>query len=210
MGSDTGYIESKGSMKKTWPAPERNAPPILEVLERILPSPGFTLEVASGTGQHAAHFCAALPEIRWQPTDVDETAIPSIDAWRVESGLDNFLPAVLLDVSSKDWPVDQADSIFCSNMVHISPWESTLGLFRGAERILRPGGLVVIYGPFLERDVETTESNLKFDESLKERNPAWALRYLHDVEAVANEHGFELIERVPMPANNITVVFRRE
>ncbi len=195
-------------MKKIWPAPQRNAAVITSVLDRVLP-PGLTLEIASGTGQHAAHFCAALPKVQWQPSDYDASALPSIDAWRLETGLANFLPAVQIDVGEDPWPVLEADAIFCANMIHISPWDRCLGLFRGAGRLLSTGGVLVLYGPFRERDVETAQSNENFDESLKSRNPEWGLRYLHDVEAAANECGLQLEERVVMPANNLCAVFRR-
>ncbi len=195
-------------MKKTWPAPQRNAAAITSVLDRVLPA-GLTLEIASGTGQHAAHFCAALPRVQWQPSDYDASALPGIDAWRVETGLANFLPAVQLDVGEDEWPVHEAGAVFCANMIHISPWESCLGLFRGAGRLLISGGVLVLYGPFREQDVETAQSNENFDESLQSRNPEWGLRYLHDVEAVANECGLQLEERVAMPANNLCAVFRR-
>lgn len=197
-------------MKQTWPAPQRNAAAILEVLQRVLPSPGLTLEIASGSGQHAAHFCEALPEIQWQPSDYDESVLPSIDAWGEDNTHGNFRRAVHLDVSQEIWPVAAADAIYCSNMIHISPWECTGGLFRGAGRVLPAGGVVLLYGPFLESAVETTESNLQFDASLKSRNPEWGLRHLDDVAAVANAHGLVLEERVAMPANNLCVLFRRQ
>lgn len=196
-------------MKKVWPAAQRNAAHILEILERVLPTPGLTLEIASGTGQHAAHFAQAMPSIRWQPTEYDQTSLPSIDAWREESGLENFLPAAHLDVMSDVWPVSAADSVFCANMIHIAPWACCLGLFEGAGRVTSDGGLLVLYGPFLESDVETTESNLGFDASLRSRNPEWGIRHLDEVEAVANRAGFVLEERVSMPANNLCLMFRR-
>ena len=196
-------------MKKVWPAAQRNAAHILEILERVLPTPGLTLEIASGTGQHAAHFAQAMPSIRWQATEYDQTSLPSIDAWREESGLENFLPAAHLDVTSDVWPVNAADSVFCANMIHIAPWACCLGLFEGAARVISDGGLVVLYGPFLESDVQTTESNQGFDASLRSRNPEWGIRHLDDVAAVANREGFVLEERVSMPANNLCLMFRR-
>ncbi len=196
-------------MKKVWPAPQRNAAPILEVLERVLPNPGLTIEIASGSGQHAAHFCKAMSGIRWLPTDYDPSAIPSIDAWREESGLENFLPAKHLDVTADVWPLERADSLFCANMIHISPWASCLGLFRGAGRVLRPGGIAVLYGPFLEQEVETAASNRQFDASLRSRNPDWAIRDLGEVCDVAKSSGLEFQERIAMPANNLCVVFER-
>lgn len=197
-------------MKKLWPAPQRNAAPILEVLKRVLPRPGLTLEIASGSGQHAAHFCEALSDLRWQPTDYDGTAIPSIDAWREDSGLENFLPALHLDVTAEEWPVEVVDSIFCANMIHISPWASCLGLFRGASRVLRPNGVLALYGPFIEQDIETSSSNMHFDASLRSRNPDWAIRDLGEVKDVATSEGLVFLERITMPANNLCLVFKRE
>lgn len=197
-------------MKKLWPAPQRNAAPILEVLKRVLPRPGLTLEIASGSGQHAAHFCESLSELRWQPTDYDPTAIPSIDAWREDSGLENFLPALHLDVTSDAWPVEEVDSIFCANMIHISPWTSCLGLFRGASRVLRSNGVLALYGPFIEQDVETSASNMQFDASLRSRNSDWAIRDLGEVKDVATSEGLVFQERIAMPANNLCVVFKRQ
>ncbi len=196
-------------MKKTWPAPQRNAAHILEILKRVLPTPGLTIEVASGSGQHAEYFTRAMPGVKWQPTDFDPTSLPSIDAWRVESGAENFLPAAFLDVSTDTWPLEHADALFCANMIHIAPWECCLGLFRGAGRILSAGGVAVLYGPFIESDVETAESNLGFDVSLRSRNPEWGIRDLDEVVTVAKREGLELEERVSMPANNLCLVFRR-
>ncbi|MCP4445210.1 MAG: DUF938 domain-containing protein [Myxococcales bacterium] len=197
-------------MKQIWSAPQRNAAPILEVLRKVLPAPGLALEIASGSGQHAAHFCKAMPAVRWQPSDIDESVLPSIDAWRAESGMDNFLPSVLLDVSADEWAVDAVDAIFCANMIHISPWESCLGLFRGAGRLLPQGGAMILYGPFIENDVETGESNLRFDKSLKSRNATWGLRQLEEVKAAARAEGLVFDERIQMPANNLCAIFRRE
>lgn len=196
-------------MKQTWPAPQRNAAAILDVLERVLPNPGLTIEIASGSGQHAEHFCRALPNVRWQPTDYDATVLPSIDAWREESGLKNFLPAARLDVTSDAWPVDEADAVFCANMIHISPWECCLGLFRGAGRVLSEGGIAVLYGPFIEAELETAPSNANFDASLRSRDPSWGIRHLDEVAKVAKGEGMTLQERIAMPANNLCVVFSR-
>ncbi|MCK6504043.1 class I SAM-dependent methyltransferase [Myxococcota bacterium] len=195
-------------MKQHAPAAERNRDPILAVLRRVLPArPGaLVLEVASGSGQHAVHFAAALPHLRWQPSDQDPVARDSVAAWRAEAGLDNLLPPLSLDVRGP-WPVQAADAIFCANMIHISPWDCTLALLSGAAAVLPPGSPLVLYGPYRRGGAHTAPSNAAFDASLRARDPSWGVR---DLEAVvAQARGFALDEVVEMPANNLTVVLRR-
>ena len=192
------------------PAADRNKAPILEVLRRVLPPRAAVLEIAAGTGQHAAHFAAAMPGWRWQPTDGDPRALASIDAWC--AGLDNVLPALALDVLAAHWPVPEAafDAVYCANMIHISPWASCAALMRGAARHLRPGGLLVTYGPYLVDGEPVAPGNLAFDADLRARDPAWGLRRLADVAGEAAATGLRLRERVAMPANNLTLVFARD
>jgi SAM-dependent methyltransferase len=197
-------------VKKTWPAAARNAEPIAEVLQRLLKRPSSVLEIASGTGQHAAHFCQAMPDVRWQPSDCDPEALPSIEGWRAESGLANFMEPLLLDVGGAQWPEATYDFIFCANMIHISPWGSCLGLLEGGSGVLRSGGALLLYGPFHVADTETAPSNDAFDQSLRSRNPEWGVRALEEVEAAGREHGLRLEERISMPANNLIVVLRRD
>ncbi|MBL8276545.1 MAG: DUF938 domain-containing protein [Pelomonas sp.] len=191
------------------PASERNAAPILAELRRVLPAQGVMLEIASGTGQHAATFGAALPGWQWQPTDFDAGALPSIAAWC--EGRPNVRPPLQLDVLSAPWPAvpEQVDAMFCANMIHIAPWACTDGLMRGAARHLAPHGLLLTYGPYFEDDMETAPSNLAFDADLQRRNPSWGVRRLADVAAVAARHGLMLRERVAMPANNLLLVWQR-
>jgi hypothetical protein len=191
------------------PAAERNAAPILTQLRRLLPARGLMLEVASGTGQHAACFSAALPDWQWQPTDFDADALPSIADWCAD--LPNVRSPQRLDVLDAAWAGVPAtvDAMYCANMIHIAPWACTEGLMRGAGRHLAPQGVLLTYGPYLEADVATAPSNLAFDEDLKHRNPAWGLRHLADVAAVARAHGLLLAERVAMPANNLLLAWRR-
>jgi Protein of unknown function (DUF938) len=191
------------------PAAERNGPPILAELQRLLPSTGVMLEIASGTGQHAAFFSAGLPGWQWQPSDVDAAALPSIAAW--SEGLANVRPPITLDVLATEWPSvpAQVDAIYCANMIHIAPWECTAGLMRGAARHLAPQGWLFTYGPYLEDGVATAPSNLAFDASLKTRNPAWGLRRLVDVAAAAGACGLVLRERMEMPANNLLLAWSR-
>lgn len=195
--------------KQHAPATTRNREPILAVLDRVLPDTGLVLEIASGTGEHAAYFAPQLRGVIWQPTDVDPAALDSIAAWTAELGVPNIRAPLLLDVTAPSWPVESADAIFCANMIHIAPWEATLGLVRGAGRILPAGGLLVLYGPFMIDHRHTAPSNAAFDESLRSRNAAWGVRDLGDVAEAAGAHGLALLERVEMPANNFIVVFER-
>jgi hypothetical protein len=192
------------------PSTARNRQPILEVVRARLPAKGLVLEIASGTGEHAAYFAAALPALSWQTSDADFEALESCEAWRGFLGLPNLKPPLTLDAADPNgWPVVQADAMICCNMIHISPWASAKGLMAGAGRVLPLGAPLFLYGPFLEDDVATAPSNLAFDESLKARNPAWGIRRVADVAALAADHGLELAERVEMPANNLTLVFRK-
>jgi len=192
-----------------FPATRRNREPIFEVLAAQLPPTGVVLEIASGSGQHAAAFAPRLPKHTWQPTDFDPTHVASINAWRDAVGSDNLLPALQLDASADTWPVTAAAAIFSANMVHIAPWAACEGLFRGAERILSAGGRLLLYGPFVQQGVTTAPSNTTFDESLRSRDPSWGVRHLDDVEALAQQHGLSLSGVVRMPANNLTVIFDR-
>lgn len=191
------------------PAAERNRGPILDVLRRVLPARGTVLEIASGTGQHVAHFASALPALAWQPSDRDDEGFASIVAWCAHAGATNALPPVLLEVTREPWPVATVDAIFCANMIHIAPWEACLGLLRGAGRHLSPEGVLVLYGPYAIGGVHTAPSNAAFDVDLRARDPRWGVRDLGEVAQVARENSLALDERVAMPANNQTLVFRR-
>lgn len=189
------------------PATERNRTPILEVLRRTLPPQGLVLEVASGTGQHAAAFAEALPGVIWQPSDPDPALRDSIRAWAAAATLPNLREPLDLDAASAGWPIRSADAVVCINMIHIAPWDAALGLFAGAERLLPAGGPLLLYGPFQRGGRHTAPSNAAFDADLKARNPAWGVRDLDAVERAAA--GFTLAEVAEMPANNLTVVLRR-
>lgn len=189
------------------PAAARNRDPLLDVLRSVLPEEGLVLEIASGTGEHAVHFAAALPSLTWQPTDPDGGARASIDAWARQSGLKNIRPALPLDASAWPWTIQAADAILCVNMIHIAPWTATLGLLRGACELLPPAAPLILYGPFLRASVQTAPSNLDFDADLRRRNPEWGIRSLEEVAKAAR--GFSLERVVEMPANNLTVIFRR-
>ncbi len=195
--------------RRSAPHVARNAGPIAEVLHRILPARGLVLEIASGSGEHALHFAREFPKLLFQPSDPEPAALRSIEAWRTEEGLFNLLPPVALDARAAEWPVAAADAILCINMVHISPWSATQGLMRGAGRLLAQSAPLYLYGAYRQAGVETAPSNEAFDESLRARDPAWGVRDLEEVVAEAEKNGLRLDEAVPMPANNLSVVFRR-
>lgn len=197
--------------KRSAPATERNREPIAGVLARELPPQGRVLEIASGTGEHAVFFAERFPALHWQPTDPSDEALASIAAYRTEYAGDNLAAPLLLDAAAPaSWPVEAADAILCINMVHISPWSATEGLFAGAAQILgSEGGPLILYGPYLEAGVETAPSNIEFDASLKARDPRWGLRDAAAVDAVAADHGFARTARYGLPANNIMLVYRR-
>ena len=197
-------------MKRYAPAAGRNVLPIGDVLAEELPESGLVLEIASGSGEHALAFARRFPTLDWQPSDPDPEAIASIAAWREEDGPDNLQSPVKLDAAAEDWPVASAAAVLCINMIHISPWSATEGLVRHAAAVLDAGNPLILYGPFLEDDVETAPSNIAFDESLKARNPAWGLRDLSAVDRLARASGFNRTERYPMPANNLTLVYRQQ
>jgi SAM-dependent methyltransferase len=199
--------QGQGDGKQHAPATLRNREPILAVLQRVLPQTGLVLEIASGTGEHATWVAPQLPGITWQPSDADPQMRASIAAWTAERGATNVLPPIVLDVTMDPWPIDRAAAIFCANMIHIAPWTATEGLMRGAGRVLSPGGRLVLYGPFMIGGAHTAPSNAAFDQSLRGRNPAWGVRDLDAVSAVAASHGLRLVETIEMPANNLSVVF---
>lgn len=193
------------------PSAARNRDPIWSVLQHHLPAEGVVLEIASGSGEHAVHFAQrANPALIFQPSDADARARASIDAWVAAAGLPNLRPALALDVTAEAWPIARADAVLCFNMIHIAPWEAAIGLMRGAARILPPGGVLFLYGPFKREGRHTAPSNEAFDRDfLKARNPAWGVRDLEAVAACASESGFGPPQIEEMPANNLCVIFRR-
>lgn len=211
MASSPPWMPSDGGSddKRHAPATLRNRDAIAAVLGEWLPATGTVLEVASGSGEHIVHFAATFPALDWQPSDPDPAGLVSIAAWCAEAGLANIAPPLALDASADDWPIAHADAILCINMVHISPWAATLGLFSGAARLLAPGAPLVLYGPYIEPDVPTADSNIAFDASLRARDPAWGLRQIDDVKASATAAGLAFAERRTMPANNLMLLFRR-
>ena len=210
MASSPPWMPSDGGSedKRHAPATVRNREAIAAVLE-WLPATGTVLEVASGSGEHVVHFAATFPALNWQPSDPDPAGLVSIAAWCADAGLANITQPLALDASADDWPIGHADAILCINMVHISPWAATLGLLAGATRLLPSAAPLILYGPYVEPDVPTADSNLAFDSSLRARDPAWGLRRTDDVKAVAAAAGLTFAERRAMPANNLMLLFRR-
>ena len=190
------------------PAAARNRDPLADALRPILPATGCVLEVASGTGEHAVHFARRFPELTWRPSDADEDALASIEAWRAARPSPNLRAAVRLDVR-RPWPIGRADAALAVNLLHISPWAATEALVAGAAAVLPPGGPLIVYGPFWQDGVEPAPSNLAFDETLRARDPAWGVRRLADVTTCAQAAGLRLATVTPMPANNLLVAWRR-
>ena len=202
-------MSSSTDPRRFAPATERNRAPIVAVLERILPTQGIVLEIASGSGEHIVHFAAALPGRRWQPSDPDPEARASIAAWTALSGRSDIAPPLELDASAPSWPIARADAVLAINMVHISPWAATLGLIAGAARLLESGAPLYLYGPYRRDGHEFAPSNQAFDRNLRQRNPDWGVRRLEEVADAAFAAGLDLAEIIEMPANNLSVVFRR-
>jgi len=191
--------------RRSAPAALRNREPIADVLRDWLPDSGTVLEIASGTGEHAAYFAERFPALNWQPSDADEGALASIAAWREASGLPNLRAPILLDAAGA-WPEVEAVAVLCINMVHISHWAATLGLLDAAARTLPVGGPLIFYGPWLADDVDTAPSNLEFDVQLRSRNPEWGIRPVEKLASAAAERGLQLVDRRAMPANNVMLL----
>lgn len=205
-----GTAPDPSSVARRSPSTARNRGPILEVLKTVLPAHGEVLEIAGGSGEHAAFFAAALPGLTWWPTDPDPEALASISAWRDVAGLANLAPPRPLDAARPEsWPDGRYDAVVNINMLHITPWPTAAGLMAGAGRVLRTGGILFLYGPFIETGVPTAPSNAAFDLDLRRRDPAWGLRRLDAVTVLAAAQGLTLDRRTAMPANNLALVYRK-
>ena len=191
------------------PAVARNKAAITEALARHLPAAGLVLEIASGSGEHALHFAADFPALSFQPTDPDAAALDSIAAWQAEAQLPNLLLPLMLDVMADAWPVQKADAVLCINMIHIAPWEATAALIRGAARVLPRDGALFLYGPFMRGGQHTAHSNAEFDAGLRAQDAQWGVRDLGAVAEIASAAGFAAPVVEEMPANNLSVIFRR-
>jgi hypothetical protein len=191
------------------PATVRNRDFILDVLRDVLPTTGVILEIASGSGEHVVHFARNLPSLVFQPSDPEPDALLSVAAWMKAAEVTNVRAPIVLDASRSPWPIASADGIICINMVHISPWDASVGLIRGAAAILPPGSPLYLYGPYKRKGFATAPSNEAFDHNLRDRNPIWGLRDLEAIAAIAQSAGFSIPDITEMPANNLSVVFRR-
>lgn len=210
MADERRSYEAKADgARRSAPAALRNREPIAEVLGDWLPTSGLVLEIASGTGEHAACFAEQFLALEWQPSDIHPDALASIEAWRAASALPNIRPPLVIDAASGDWPIGRADAVLSINMVHISPWASALGLIAGAARLLPSGGPLILYGPWLRNDVPTAPTNLAFDADLKRRDPQWGLRRVEDFEEAAQHAALGLVDARIMPANNMMFLWRR-
>jgi hypothetical protein len=191
------------------PATGRNRQPILDVLGPHLPANGLVLEVASGSGEHVVFFAQACPHLVFQPSDPDLGHRVSTDTWTSALGLSNVRPAIALDAAAEPWPVERADAVLCINMIHIAPWTAAVGLMRGGARVLPPGGMLYLYGAYKQGGRHTASSNEAFDRSLRAQNPEWGVRDLEAVVELATAHGFPAPIVEQMPANNLSLLFRK-
>jgi hypothetical protein len=195
------------------PATQRNRQPILDILKQILPSTGNILEIASGTGEHAVFFAPYFYPRKWIPSDVNNESIESIKSWQKYCVTNNMQSPLWLDVTAENWvfPEDlkPITSVININIIHISPWQSCIGLMRGSQKILSSGSILYLYGPFKINNQHTAPSNEQFDQYLKIQNPQWGVRNLDDVILLANQYKLKFKEIIPMPANNFSVIFER-
>lgn len=192
-----------------FPATARNRDVIADVLKRYLPANGTVLEIGSGSGEHSVYFAGLFPDLRWQPSDPDPLNMESIAAWGETAGADNLCPPLSVNASDVVLPLDTADAMMCINVIHISPWDATEGLMRNAAKLLSPDAPLYLYGPYRIDGVHTAPSNEAFDRSLRSQNETWGIRDLEEVCAEAEKNGLTFIERVEMPANNQSVIFRK-
>ncbi len=214
---ESNQLNSPENARQYAPATERNRIPILEVLQRVLPPTGTVLEVSSGTGQHAVFFAPRLAPRKWLPSEPDRISRASINAWCQYCPSDNLYPAFDLDVRDPIWSLKGGDlesypisAIVSINMIHIAPWDACLGLMAGANRLLPNGGILYLYGPYKQGGRHTAPSNADFDQYLQMQNPDWGVRDLEEVIAAASAQSLILLETVPMPANNLSVVFQHQ
>lgn len=192
-----------------FPATRRNRDPISAILADVLPASGLVLEVASGSGEHIVHFSRLFPALTWQPSDPDPENLVSIRAWAEAQRPANLLPPLPIDASDERLPLEGADAVICINMIHIAPWEAARGLMRNAARLLPAQGALYLYGPFMIDGLHTAPSNEAFDRQLRFQNEAWGVRDLQEVTAEARRHGLRPAGSFEMPANNLSVVFRK-
>ena len=192
-----------------FPATTRNRAAIADVLTSILPTSGTVLEIGSRSGEHALYFSGKSPDLVWQPSDPDPINVQSIQAWAKSAEHPNFCAPLSINASDVLMPISFANAVICINVIHISAWDATEGLMRNAANLLPPGGPLYLYGPYRIDGAHTAESNAMFDQSLRQQNSNWGVRNLETVIAEAERNEMAFVERVEMPANNQSVVFRR-
>jgi len=191
------------------PAAQRNRDLIADVLAKTIRPDGLILELASGSGEHCLRFAERFPGAVLQPSDPSPRARASIDAWAQSSGLTNIRPALDLDASLAAWPLESADAMICINMIHIAPWEATLGLFKGAATYLTHAGTLFTYGPYMRDGAHTSDGNRSFDADLRAENPRWGIRSIEALTEVAQDNGISAPEIVAMPSNNFCLIFKK-
>ena len=201
--------EAEAGEQKYAPATLRNRDAIVEVLREVLPLTGKVLEVASGTGEHIVYFADKFPDLQFQPSDRDTECLQSISSWTRSARLDNIAKPVFLDTENSSWNIADVTAVLCINMVHISPWEASIGLFHNVAKLLPIGAPFYLYGPFIRSDVVTASSNVAFEASLKSRNLRWGIRHLDDIDALAFEAGLQREMLIEMPANNLSLVYKK-
>ena len=216
FGRDGRPVEPDGRLDAA--AFHRNHAPIWAVLQKFLAGKsGDVLEAGSGTGQHVVHFARHAPDITWWPSDLNEAHLKSIAAWQNHTGVANIRAPLRVDLSDPAWCAEMHDgsgpekllAVFCANVIHIAPWRVAEGLFAGSARYLRADGRLFLYGPFKRDGKHTALSNAVFDTSLRDRDAEWGVRDIADVERLAGDVGLALVETVPMPADNLILVFER-
>ncbi|ADC72607.1 protein of unknown function DUF938 [Thioalkalivibrio sp. K90mix] len=190
------------------PAAEENRDPILSVLRERFAAPGRVLEVGAGTGQHAAYFAGALPHLDWLPSDVAEN-LPGVEAWRADAALPNLRAPVALDVVADPWPEGPFDYVYSANTVHIMHWPAVEVFFAGVGRVLAPGGIFALYGPFAHDGTHTASSNARFDAMLRQQDPGMGVRDRADLDALAGQHSLGRAEVVEMPVNNQVLIWHK-
>ncbi|MGB5261000.1 MAG: DUF938 domain-containing protein, partial [Gammaproteobacteria bacterium] len=196
-------------MKQYSDACDQNRDAILAVIREVFASTGHILEIGSGTGQHAVYFAHCLPHLYWHPSDLPSSH-PSIQAWIDESGLDNVLPPLTLDVTAETWPQELLfDGVFSANTTHIMSWPMVGAMFAGIGRILRPGASLCLYGPFNYNNAYSSPSNARFDSWLKERDPESGVRHFEALDVLANNNGMTLKADHEMPVNNRLLVWEK-
>ncbi|XP_047528160.1 methyltransferase-like 26 [Vanessa atalanta] len=204
------------------PAASRNKDPILQVLKRFIicdidqiedESPLF-VEIASGTGQHVSHFAPHFPGVKFQPSDVDKNVFGSLSFYATNCPTKNILQPIMIDIQNKlshyGFEENSIDYMYNANMIHISPYECTIGLFENAGHYLKPEALMITYGPYSKDGVITPQSNISFDASLRERNPLWGIRDINDLIKLGDENNLSLIDTIEMPANNMTLIWKKD